>query len=98
MEEQKLTRSELISKLSKINPQLYQQDLEKVVVTIFDEIMSALARGDRVELRGFGTFSVKTREARLARNPRTGESVKVKPKATPAFRMGKELRERLNIK
>lgn len=93
-----MTRSELILKLSKANPHLYQQDLEKVVVTVFDEIMAALSRGDRVELRGFGTFSVKKREARTARNPRTGESVEVKPKATPSFRMGKELRDRLNEK
>lgn len=91
-----MTRSELIARLAKDQPQFFQRDIEKVVVTLFDEITAALARGDRVELRGFGTFSVKKRAPRQGRNPRTGQSVSVTEKASPAFRMGKELREKLN--
>ena len=93
-----MTRSELIARLAKNNPNLLQRDLEKVVISFFDEIMAALSRGDRVELRGFGTFSVKKRESRQGRNPRTGETVTVQEKVTPSFRMGKELREKLNKK
>jgi len=91
-----MTRSELILKLAELNPHLYQRDVERIVTTIFDEIGEALARGDRVELRGFGAFSVKERDPRVGRNPRTGEAVKVDRKRTPFFKTGKQLRERLN--
>jgi integration host factor subunit beta len=91
-----MTKSELILRLSERNPHLYQRDVEKIVTTIFDEITEALARGDRVELRGFGAFSVKKRDARVGRNPRTGASVHVTQKFIPFFKTGKQLRERLN--
>ena len=91
-----MTKSELIARLAEKNPHLYQRDVERIVTTIFDEIAGALARGDRVELRGVGAFSVKTREARQGRNPRTGETVAVEGKAIPFFKTGKQLRERLN--
>ena len=91
-----MTKSELILRLSEQNPHLYQRDIEKIVTTIFDEISEALARGDRVELRGFGAFSVKKRDARVGRNPRTGASVPVTQKFIPFFKTGKQLRERLN--
>jgi integration host factor subunit beta len=91
-----MTKSELILRLSERNPHLYQRDVEKIVTTIFDEITEALARGDRVELRGFGAFSVKRRDARTGRNPRTGASVDVGEKYIPFFKTGKQLRERLN--
>jgi integration host factor subunit beta len=91
-----MTKSELIARLSEANPHLYQRDIERIVTTIFDEIATALARGDRVELRGFGAFSVKRRDARQGRNPRTGEQVAVTEKAVPFFKTGKQLRERLN--
>lgn len=91
-----MTKSELIQILAERNPHLYMRDVEKIVDTVFDEITAALARGDRVELRGFGAFSVKEREARVGRNPRTGESVKVEAKRLPFFKTGKGLRERLN--
>jgi len=78
------------------NPHLYQRDVERIVSTIFDSISEALSRGDRVELRGFGAFSVKHRDGRVGRNPRTGESVEVPEKSVPFFKTGKELRERLN--
>jgi integration host factor subunit beta len=92
-----MTKSELIQRLSELNPHLYQRDIEKIVGTIFGEITEALARGDRVELRGFGAFSVKRREARTGRNPRTGESVDVTEKFIPFFKTGKQLRERINV-
>lgn len=91
-----MTKSELIARLAARNPHLYQRDVERIVSTIFDEISDALARGDRVELRGFGAFSVKERDARLGRNPRTGESVDVESKVVPYFKTGKQLREMLN--
>lgn len=93
-----MIRSELVQKLVDDNPHLYQRDVEKIVNTIFDEIVEAMAAGDRVELRGFGAFSVKKRDARLGRNPRTGESVPVAEKHVPFFKTGKLLRERLNGK
>jgi integration host factor subunit beta len=89
-------KSELVQRLAKQNPHLYQRDMETVVNTIFEEIGSALERGDRVELRGFGAFSVRVRPARMGRNPRTGEQVFVEEKRVPFFKTGKELRERLN--
>lgn len=91
-----MTKSELIARLAEANPHLYQRDVERIVSTIFEEITEALAQGDRVELRGFGAFSVKQREARVGRNPRTGEAVKVESKSVPFFKTGKQLRERLN--
>jgi integration host factor subunit beta len=91
-----MTKSELIQRLAERNPHLYLRDIEKIVETVFDEITGALARGDRVELRGFGAFSVKSRESRTGRNPRTGETVHVDAKRLPFFKTGKALRERLN--
>jgi len=91
-----MVKSELIARLAELNPHLYQRDVERIVSTIFNEISMALARGDRVELRGFGTFSVKQRQPRTARNPRTGQSVYVGEKHIPFFKTGKELRRRLN--
>ena len=80
-----MTKSELVQRLAEANPHLYQRDVEVIVTAIFDEIATALARGDRVELRGFGAFSVKRRDARVGRNPRTGDSVQVAEKHTPFF-------------
>ena len=91
-----MTKSELIQKLAEANPHLYLRDVERIVTTIFDEITGALADGDRVELRGFGAFSVKERGARTGRNPRTGEAVDVPAKYIPYFKTGKQLREKLN--
>jgi integration host factor subunit beta len=85
-----------VQRIAETNPHLYQRDVENIVDAILDEITRALARGDRVELRGFGAFSVKSRPARLGRNPRTGEQVKVTEKVVPYFKTGKEMRERLN--
>ncbi len=93
-----MIRSELIQTIADENPHLYQRDVERIVNTIFDEITNALAQGNRVELRGFGAFSVKKREARVGRNPRTGDSVQVDAKAVPFFKTGKLLRDRLNGK
>jgi len=93
-----MIRSELIQKIADDNPHLYQRDVERIVNTIFEEITAAMARGDRVELRGFGAFSVKKRDARVGRNPRTGESVEVEEKHVPFFKTGKLLRDRLNGK
>ncbi|MDB4111028.1 integration host factor subunit beta [Yoonia sp.] len=91
-----MIRSELIQKLADENPHLYQRDVEKIVNTIFEEIIEAMAGGDRVELRGFGAFSVKKRDSRVGRNPRTGEAVDVEEKHVPFFKTGKLLRDRLN--
>ena len=91
-----MTKSELIQRLAERNPHLYLRDVEKIVDTIFGEITQALVDGDRVELRGFGAFSVKQRDARMGRNPRTGETVHVEAKRLPFFKTGKALRERLN--
>jgi integration host factor subunit beta len=93
-----MTKSELILRIGELNPHLYHRDVERIVSTIFDEISAALSRGDRVELRGFGAFSVKKREARLGRNPRTGAPVPVSQKTIPFFKTGKQLRDRLNGK
>ena len=91
-----MTRSELIAKLASKNPTLYHRDIERLVATILDEVSAALERGNRVELRGFGAFSIRERKARLGRNPRTGSSVQVSEKKVPFFKMGKGMRERLN--
>ena len=93
-----MIRSALIEKIAEENPHLYQRDVERIVNTIFDSIIEAMAKGDRVELRGFGAFSVKKRDARLGRNPRTGEAVQVDEKHVPFFKTGKLLRDRLNGK
>jgi integration host factor subunit beta len=92
----KMIRSELVQKIADENPGLTQRHVERVVSTVFDEIINALAKGDRVELRGFGAFSVKSRDGRVGRNPRTGEAVTVASKKVPFFKTGKLLRDRLN--
>lgn len=91
-----MIKSELVTRIAEQNPHLYQRDVETLVGAILDEIVAALARGDRVELRGFGAFSVKKRDPRVGRNPRTGEQVDVSGKSVPHFKSGKEMRERLN--
>jgi|TARA_B110000196_G_C20752620_1_gene478336 integration host factor subunit beta len=91
-----MTKSELITYVTEQNPHLYQRDVERIITTIFDEISSALSRGDRVELRGFGAFSIKQRNARIGRNPRTGATVQVPAKRVPYFKTGKQLRNMLN--
>ena len=93
-----MIRSELIQKIADENPHLFQRDVERIVNTIFNEITDAMASGNRVELRGFGAFSVKKRDARTGRNPRTGASVQVEEKHVPFFKTGKLLRDRLNGK
>lgn len=91
-----MTKSDLIKRLADANPHLTQRDIEKIVSTVFDEVTDALANRDRVELRGFGAFSVRERDARVGRNPRTGAEVSVPDKVVPYFKTGKELRDRLN--
>ena len=91
-----MIRSELVASIAQANPHLSQRDVERVVGTVFNSIIEALASGGRVELRGFGAFSTRGRDARTGRNPRTGEAVDVDAKRVPYFKPGKELRERLN--
>src|SRR6516164_330796 len=91
-----MVKSELIQRIAAQNPHLYQRDIEKVVDTILHEMVDALRRGDRVELRGFGALSVRLRAPRQGRNPRTGAAVTVAKKAWPFFKTGKEMRVRLN--
>src|SRR5215471_21834305 len=91
-----MIKSELIKRIASQNPHLFERDIEKVVNTIFGQIVEALRRGDRVELRGFGAFSPRLREARQGRNPRTGAAVAVGKRALPFFKTGKEMRARLN--
>ena len=91
-----MTKSELIARLAARNPDLYHRDVERLVNTVFDSIIDALESGNRVELRGFGAFSVRHRDGRMGRNPRTGEAVEVAPKSVPFFKMGKGMKERLN--
>jgi integration host factor subunit beta len=91
-----MIKSELIDRIASQNPHLYQRDVENIVNAIIDEIVKALGRGDRVELRGFGAFSAKIRGARKGRNPRTGAEVQVAQKFIPFFKTGKEMRARLN--
>ncbi|MDZ7823986.1 MAG: integration host factor subunit beta [Ahrensia sp.] len=93
-----MIKSELVQTIADRNPHLYQRDVENIVNAVLDEITSTLAKGNRVELRGFGAFSVKSRPAREGRNPRSGEMVKVEEKWVPFFKTGKELRERMNAK
>ena len=92
-----MIKSELVQRIAGQNPHLYQRDVENIVNAILNEISAALARGDRVELRGFGAFSVKRRRARTGRNPRTGANVSVERKSVPFFKTGKEMRARLNL-
>ncbi len=91
-----MIKSELVERLARAYPNLYHRDIERAVNRIFAEITQALARGERVEIRGFGAFTVKQRDARTGRNPRTGDPVDVDAKVVPFFRAGKELRDRLN--
>ena len=91
-----MIKSELVQQIGEQFPHLFQRDVENIINAIFDEITDALARGDRVELRGFGAFSVRQRGARRGRNPRTGQQVDVAEKFVPFFKTGKEMRERLN--
>jgi integration host factor subunit beta len=91
-----MIKSELVQRISLASPHLHHRDVEKVVNAILDAITTAMARDDRVELRGFGTFAAKTRPARTARNPLTGALVEVRQKRFPFFRTGKEMRERVN--
>jgi integration host factor subunit beta len=92
-----MIKSELVERISSQNPHLYHNQAEKLVTTILDEIVSAIARGDRVELRGFGVFTPKVRTPRLGRNPKTGTDVPVPKKIVPYFKAGKEIRQRLNL-
>jgi integration host factor subunit beta len=91
-----MTKSDLVKRLATANPHLYLRDVERIVAAVFEQISAALERGDRVELRGFGAFSVRSRQPRMGRNPRTGNEVQVPDKVVPHFKTGKELRERLN--
>lgn len=91
-----MTKSELIQRLNQKYPHLYQRDIEVLVNTVLGEISEALAREDRVELRGFGAFSIRKREPRAARNPKNGEVVHIGERSAIYFRTGKELRERIN--
>src|SRR3954452_6343030 len=91
-----MIKSELVLKIAEQNPHLYQRDVENIVNAILDTIADELARGDRVELRGFGAFSIKRRDARTGRNPRTGETVSVSEKVMQVSKTGKEMRIRLN--
>ncbi len=92
-----MIRSELLQALARENPELRSEDVERALDTFFDEIAERLSEGGRVELRGFGAFSTRQREARKGRNPRTGESVSVPDKRVPYFKPGKEMRARLNV-
>jgi integration host factor subunit beta len=91
-----MIKSELVQRLSDQNPRLYQRDVERIMNAMLREITSAMARGDRVELRGFGAFSVRVRDVRTGRNPHTGKIVSVPKKGMPFFKAGKEMRARLN--
>jgi len=91
-----MTKSELIESIATAEAHITRREAEVVVNTVLDAIGDALAGGDRVELRGFGSFVVKQRPPRLGRNPKTGESVEVPAKQVPHFKPGKELRERVD--
>ena len=91
-----MVKSDLVQRVGKINPHLYHRDIENIVNAVLNELTAALARGDRIELRGFGAFSVKHRAAHTGRNPRTGAQVSVEKKTIPSFRAGKEMHEQLN--
>ena len=91
-----MIKSELVARIAEAYPHLMHKDAERIVSTVFDEIAKALSAGDRVELRGFGAFSVKARPARTGRNPRTGETIKIKASKNPAFKAGKALKDAVN--
>ena len=91
-----MNKSDLIIKIANLNPSIYQKDASKIVNVFFDTIAKALSKNERVELRGFGVFDVKKREARIARNPKNGDAVAVPAKNVPFFRMGKGMKDRLN--
>ena len=91
-----MTKSELILKITRKNSFLYQKDIHKIIDTLFDSVTRALDNDDRVELRGFGTFTTKHRNARIGRNPKTGEPVAIPQKKMPFFKMGKSMKERIN--
>ena len=91
-----MNKSNLIAKIVNLNPDVYQKDIIKIVDIFFGTLTKAITKNDRVELRGFGTFDVKNREARIARNPKNGSVVAVPSKKTPFFRMGKGMKERIN--
>ena len=91
-----MTKSELIAKLAEQNPDLYHRDIEQLVTTVLDTISDALAAGDRVELRGFGAFSVRHHKARKGRNPRTGEAIQIPASKQPKFKAGKGLKDAVN--
>ena len=92
-----MIRSELVQKVAAAHPDLSPREVEAIVTTFFDEIVARLAKGGRVELRGFGAFSTRSRDARTGRNPRTGDVVDVDAKRVPYFKPGKEMRARLNV-
>ncbi|MDE0878294.1 MAG: integration host factor subunit beta [Sphingomonas bacterium] len=92
-----MIRSELVQQLCDDNPELSPSDIERIVSAFFDKIVDQLAQNGRVELRGFGAFSTRERDARTGRNPRTGEIVAVDAKRVPYFKPGKEMRARLNV-
>ena len=91
-----MTKSELIQKITNKNSFLYQKDVYKIIDTLLNSVTKALKNGDRVELRGFGTFTTKLRDARIGRNPKTGEPVAIPKKKLPFFKMGKSMKERIN--
>jgi integration host factor subunit beta len=93
-----MIRSELVAKIAAENPHLTQADAEMIVRTIFETITETLSKGDRIEMRGFGSFSIRNREGRRGRNPRTGAAVDVEAKSVPFFKAGKDLRDSLNGK
>ena len=91
-----MTKSELILKITNKNSYLYHKDVYKIIDSVFNSVTKALKDGDRVELRGFGTFTTKLRNARIGRNPKTGDPVAIPQKKTPFFKMGKSMKERIN--
>ena len=91
-----MIKSELVQRIAGQNPRLFHRDIDNIVNAILDAIIAAMARGDRVELRGFGNFSVRRRSARIGRNPRTGTIVSVEEQSVSYFKSGKEMRRRLN--
>ena len=91
-----MIKSELVRKIIKTHPDLYQRDADLIINTIFNEISEALARGDRVEIRGFGSFNTKETQARVGRNPKSGQKIPVEGKLKPVFRTGRELKKRIN--
>ena len=91
-----MIKSELVLKITHKYPELYQRDADLIVNTIFNEISEALARGDRVEIRGFGSFNTKKFEAHVGRNPKSGQKIPVEEKIKPVFKAGRELRKRIN--